>query len=65
MQEELFFLFGILAIWSLLRFDSVKSLIFAALCLFLSLLSKETAVVFIVVALLYLFCLTVNGCCRL
>ena len=54
-QDLLFFLFGILVIWLLMRFNSVKSLWLAALCLFLSLLSKETAFVFIGIALLYLF----------
>jgi 4-amino-4-deoxy-L-arabinose transferase-like glycosyltransferase len=55
MQDALFFFFGILAIWLLLRFKSIRSLWLVALCLFLSLLSKETAVVFIIMALLYLF----------
>jgi tetratricopeptide (TPR) repeat protein len=54
-SDALFFFFGILAIWLLLRFKSVKSLIPVALCLFLSLLSKETAVIFIAMAILYLF----------
>lgn len=55
MQDALFFFFGILAIWQLIRFNSVKSLIFVAVCLFLSLLAKETAILFAVMALLYLF----------
>lgn len=55
MQDALFFFFGILALWLLVRFRSVKSLGLVALSLFLCLLSKETAVVFIVMALLYLF----------
>ena len=54
MQDILFFFFGILALWLLLRFDSIKSLLLVAVCLLLSLLSKETGVVFIVIALLYL-----------
>jgi hypothetical protein len=54
-QEVLFFFFGILAFWLLLRFQSFRSLIPVAACLFLSLLSKETAVAFIIMALLYLF----------
>ncbi|HUD08422.1 MAG TPA: tetratricopeptide repeat protein [Candidatus Saccharimonadales bacterium] len=55
MVDALFFFFGILAIWLLLRFKSVKSLWLVILCLFLSMLSKETAIVFIAMALLYLF----------
>jgi hypothetical protein len=53
-QDALFFFFGILAVWLLIRFKSVKSLLLVALCLFLSLLSKETGVLFLVFALLYL-----------
>ncbi len=55
MQEGLFFFFGMLAIWSLVRFRSVRSLLFVALCLFLSLLSKEIGVLFVVMSALYLF----------
>jgi 4-amino-4-deoxy-L-arabinose transferase-like glycosyltransferase len=55
MQDALFFFFGILAVWLLVRFSSVKSLFFVALCLFLSLLSKESGVLFIAVSLLYLY----------
>lgn len=55
MQDALFFLFGILAIWLLIRFDSVKGLILAALCIFVSLLAKETAMLFIVMAGIFLF----------
>lgn len=54
MQDALFIFFGLLALWLLLRFDSLKSLIFVAICLFLSLLSKESGVFFIAIALLYL-----------
>lgn len=54
MQDVLFFFFGILAFYLLVRFTSVKSLGLVVLCLFLSLLSKETAVVFIGVSLLFL-----------
>lgn len=53
-QEPLLFLSGILALWVLARYDSVRSLALAAGFLFLSLLSKETAVVFVAIALLYL-----------
>jgi hypothetical protein len=55
MQDALFFFFGILAIWLLVRFSSVKSLLFVALCLLLSLFSKETGIVFVAMSLLYLF----------
>lgn len=55
MQDVLFFFFGILALYLLLRFSSIKSLLLVALCLFLSLLSKETGVAFIALTLLYLF----------
>ena len=54
MQDTLFIFFGLLALWLLLRFDSIKSLIFVSICLFLSLLSKESGVFFIAIALLYL-----------
>jgi hypothetical protein len=54
MQDALFFFFGILAMWLLLRFHSVKSLALVTLCLFLSLLSKEAGLLFVIVSLLYL-----------
>ena len=55
MQDALFFFFGILAIYLLIKYRSVKSLIAVAACLFLSLLSKESGFLFLVMALLYLF----------
>ncbi len=55
MQDALFFFFGVLALWLLLRFESKRSLALAAFCLFLAILSKETAIAFIVMAVLYLF----------
>lgn len=55
MQDALFFFFGILGLYLLARFKSRRSLIFVALCLLLSLLSKETGVAFIPISLLYLF----------
>ena len=55
MQDALFFFFGILAIWLLIRFDSVKSLFPAALSLFIALLAKESAILFIAMALVFLF----------
>src|ERR1039458_7273236 len=55
MQDALFFFFGILGLYLLARYKSPLSLIFVALCLLLSLLSKETGVVFIPISLLYIF----------
>jgi protein O-mannosyl-transferase len=54
MQDALYFFFGILALWLLLRFNSVKSLAAVAICLLLALLSKETGGLFSILALLYL-----------
>ncbi len=55
MQDALFFFFGMLALYLLIRFRSVKSLIIVVMCLLLSLLAKETAVLFIGVCFLYLW----------
>jgi tetratricopeptide (TPR) repeat protein len=55
MQDALFFFFGILGLWVLMADKSTKSLWAAGLCFLLSLLSKETAVIFVVMAFLYLF----------
>ena len=55
MQDVLFFFFGILALYLLIRYSSVKSLLLVALCLLLCLLSKETGLVIIAMALIYLF----------
>jgi Tfp pilus assembly protein PilF len=55
MEDALFYFFGILGIWLLIRLNTVKSLWLVAICLLLSLLSKETALVFVAIALLYLF----------
>ncbi len=54
MQDALFFFFGILALYVLIRLRSLKSLGLVVLCLFLSLLSKETGIVFLGVVLLFL-----------
>jgi hypothetical protein len=54
-QDALYFFFGILALYLLLRFKTTRSLIGVALCLLLSLLSKETGVIFLVMAAIYLF----------
>lgn len=53
LQDMLFFFFGILAIWLLTAFQSKKVLIFIALFLFLSILSKETGILFICASILY------------
>lgn len=54
MQDALFFFFGILAFWLMLRFKSAWSLVLVSLCLFLSLLAKEAGVLFFVAILGYL-----------
>ncbi len=55
MQDALFFFFGILALYLLARFKSNRSLIAVAAYLLLSFFSKETGVVFLAMAALYLF----------
>ncbi|MEO8104927.1 MAG: tetratricopeptide repeat protein [Candidatus Saccharibacteria bacterium] len=55
MQDALFFFFGILGLWLLVRFNSMISLWLVALSLLLSLLSKETGVIFVILGLIYLF----------
>src|SRR6266704_496483 len=54
-QDALFLFFGMLALLSLMRFRSVRSLVLAAVCIFLSLLAKETGILFVAMAALYLF----------
>jgi protein O-mannosyl-transferase len=54
MQDALFFFFGILAMWLLVRFSSTRSLILVALSLLLSLLSKEAGFLFVVMAVVYM-----------
>lgn len=54
MQEPLFFLFGILALFTLSRSQTNKSFIVAAMFLLLSMLSKETGIVFAALTVLYL-----------
>jgi hypothetical protein len=55
MDDALFFFFGILALWLLVRFRSRKILFVSGACLFLSLLSKETGILFVALALAFLF----------
>lgn len=54
-QDVLFVFFGTLSFWLLLRFTSIKGLIGVALCQFMALLSKETAILFVVMSLIYLY----------
>jgi hypothetical protein len=54
MGDALFFFFGILALWLLIRFHSIRSLLAVAVCLLLSLLAKETGILFVAMALVYL-----------
>lgn len=54
-QEVFFLFFGMLALVILSRFRSYKSIIFVNILLFLSLLAKETGILFYLIALLYIF----------
>jgi hypothetical protein len=54
MQDALYFFFGMLALWLLMRFKSVRSLWFVALSLLLCVLSKEAGLMFFGISLLYL-----------
>jgi protein O-mannosyl-transferase len=53
MQENLFFLFGILAMNILTISKSIKSLLVISILLLLSLFSKETGILFIFISLIY------------
>ncbi len=55
MQEPLMFIFGISALYVLTREKTIKNLSLATFLLFMSLMSKETAIVFVCVSVLYLF----------
>ena len=55
MNDALFFFFGLLGLWALVRFKSTRSLIWVVACLTLSLLSKETGILFVLLSLAYLF----------
>jgi hypothetical protein len=55
LQEPLSLFFGLLALWVLLRFSSVRSLVTVAVCLFLSMLANETGVLCAAMSLLYLY----------
>jgi hypothetical protein len=54
MQDTLLLFFGTLGFWALMNYESTKSMIWAAVCLFLAMLSKETGLLFTFIALLYL-----------
>ena len=55
MQEPLMFIFGISALYILSKSQSTKSLALATFLLFMSLMSKETAIVFVCAAAVYEF----------
>ncbi len=55
MQDALFFFFGILGMYILLRFKSTRSLLLVAIGILFSLLAKETGLLFLLMALLYLY----------
>ncbi len=54
MQEPLFFFFGIIGLFLLMRNRiTILSFFFTSVCLFLSLLSKETGILFVLIAIVY------------
>lgn len=55
MQDALFLFFGLLSLLILMKFNSTKGLVLADACLFLSLLSKETGLLFVLMDLFYLY----------
>lgn len=55
MGDALFFFFGMLAMWTLVRYKSEESLWGVTAWLLLSLLSKEAGLFFVIMAVLYLF----------
>lgn len=55
LQDVLFFFFGIIALLILQHYDSKKSLLFSGAMIFLSLLSKETGLLYLLISLLYIF----------
>lgn len=55
MQEVLFFLFGIIALWLLVNFQLKKYFVLMLLFLFLSILSKETGILFFFISIIYIF----------
>jgi hypothetical protein len=55
MQDTLYLFFGLLGVYLLFRFSSIKSLVGAVVCLALSAFSKETGLLFTLVSAVYLF----------
>jgi protein O-mannosyl-transferase len=55
MQEALFFFFGILALFILQRYDSLRAIFISGLLLLCSLLSKETGILFLIISLVYVY----------
>jgi tetratricopeptide (TPR) repeat protein len=55
LQDTLYFFFGILGLYVLLRFNSIRSVLLVAVCLFLSILSKETGLLFVGICGIYIF----------
>jgi hypothetical protein len=55
MQEPLSLFFGLFALWILLHFSSIRSLVGVVVCLFLSMLANETGLLFVAMSMIYLF----------
>jgi tetratricopeptide (TPR) repeat protein len=55
MQEVLYFFFGILGLYILQKYISEKAFFAASLCIFASLLSKETGLLFLFISGVYMF----------
>src|SRR5882724_7834493 len=53
-QEVLFLFFGLLSLWIVKNYQSQKALIFSSICLFCSILSKETGILFFFITPLYI-----------
>jgi hypothetical protein len=54
-QDNLYFFFGMLALYILMHYRGCWSLIFTAVCLLLSLFSKETGLIFLITTAIYLY----------
>lgn len=55
MQDVLLFFFGMLSLWLLIRYRTTRSLWGVAICILITVLSKESGIVFGALALVYLF----------
>ena len=53
LQESLFLFFGMMGLWTLASFTSKKALGLAGVSLFFALLSKESAILFIIISIVY------------